>query len=82
MPRSDARRGRDTKGQSSTSAKTASRVHPDGAGRIAPATAEIAPELVALLAYPYWEERGRHGGSPEEDWFRAEQQLRAGIQRA
>jgi hypothetical protein len=30
---------------------------------------------VAQLAYSYWEARGYQGGSPEEDWLRAEQQL-------
>lgn len=29
-------------------------------------------ERIALLAYSYWEARGRRGGTPEEDWFRAE----------
>ena len=33
---------------------------------------------IAELAYSYWEARGRQGGSPEEDWLRAEQQLIAG----
>jgi len=32
-------------------------------------------EKVALLAYRYWEERGRRGGSPEEDWYRAEREI-------
>jgi len=31
---------------------------------------------VAALAYSFWEARGCQGGSPEEDWVRAEQQLR------
>jgi hypothetical protein len=35
---------------------------------------------VAQLAYSYWEARGHTGGSPEEDWLRAEQQLRSGRQ--
>lgn len=30
---------------------------------------------IAALAYSYWEARGRHGGSAEEDWLRAEQEL-------
>jgi hypothetical protein len=30
-------------------------------------------EFVAKLAYQYWEQRGRPFGSPEVDWFRAEQ---------
>lgn len=32
-------------------------------------------EKVALLAYSYWEERGKQGGSPEEDWYRAEREV-------
>lgn len=42
----------------------------------APETAPAA-EQIAHLAYSYWEARGYQGGSPEEDWLRAEQQLRA-----
>lgn len=34
-------------------------------------------EKIALLAYSFWEARGKQGGSPEEDWSRAEQQIRA-----
>jgi hypothetical protein len=32
-------------------------------------------EEIALLAYIYWVQRGCQGGSPEEDWFRAEREL-------
>ena len=35
-------------------------------------------EDIAALAYSYWEARGFQGGSPEEDWLRAEQELRSG----
>jgi hypothetical protein len=31
---------------------------------------------IAELAYSYWEARGGQGGSPWEDWFRAERELR------
>ena len=31
---------------------------------------------IASLAYLYWEARGGQGGSPEEDWIRAERELR------
>jgi hypothetical protein len=31
---------------------------------------------IAELAYSYWEARGGHGGSPWEDWFRAERELK------
>jgi hypothetical protein len=33
-------------------------------------------EEIARLAYSYWEARGGHGGSPLEDWLRAEEELR------
>lgn len=33
-------------------------------------------EEIAALAYSYWEARGYQGGSPEEDWGRAETELR------
>jgi hypothetical protein len=38
---------------------------------------EVNTEAVAELAYSYWAARGHQGGSPEEDWLRAEQELRA-----
>lgn len=34
-------------------------------------------EEIARLAYSYWLARGRQGGSPEEDWLRAEKELSA-----
>jgi len=39
-----------------------------------PAVSEY--EQVALLAYSFWEARGRQGGSSEEDWYRAEREVR------
>jgi hypothetical protein len=49
---------------------------------VEPAAAVAVPvgslqEAVARLAYSYAEARGFTGGSPEEDWLRAEQELRA-----
>jgi hypothetical protein len=35
----------------------------------------ITHEAIARLAYSYWEARGHQGGSPEQDWFRAEGEL-------
>jgi hypothetical protein len=32
-------------------------------------------EKIALLAYSYYEQRGYLGGSPEEDWYRAEKEI-------
>ena len=37
-------------------------------------------EAIAILAYQLWLERGRPVGSPEEDWFRAEQLVDAGTE--
>lgn len=51
-----------------------------GAGSLASGSVEIEPDEIARLAHSYWEARGCQGGSPEEDWLRAEQQLRAGNQ--
>lgn len=40
---------------------------------------ESAPthEDIALLAYALWQERGCPEGSSDEDWFNAEQELKA-----
>jgi hypothetical protein len=40
---------------------------------------EITPteEQIARLAYSLWQARGSVNGSPEDDWFRAEQELKA-----
>lgn len=32
-------------------------------------------EAIERLAYSYWQERGCHGGSAEEDWLRAEAEI-------
>jgi hypothetical protein len=32
-------------------------------------------QQIALRAYEYWQERGYPLGTPETDWFRAEQEL-------
>jgi len=39
------------------------------------ATAASEPDHVALIAYTLWESRGCPIGSPEVDWFKAEQEL-------
>lgn len=51
-----------------------------------PATVKVArskadqfsatPYAIAVLAYKFWTERGRPIGSPEEDWFRAEREIK------
>jgi DUF2934 family protein len=35
-------------------------------------------EIVAKLAYRLWLQRGSPEGTPEEDWYRAEQLLQSG----
>lgn len=54
-----------------------------------PITKEVAPDTetefpgtpdqdqIAALAYALWEARGCPEGSPEDDWFQAEQELTA-----
>ena len=44
----------------------------------ASANVPIETEEVAALAYSYWEARGFQGGSQDEDWLRAEHELRTG----
>ena len=54
-------------------------VEPETVAPQAPALADIyvpTREEVAKLAYSYWESRGCQGGCPEEDWLRAESELR------
>jgi hypothetical protein len=34
-------------------------------------------DLIAPLAYDYWRQRGCPEGCPEDDWFRAEQEIRS-----
>jgi hypothetical protein len=41
-----------------------------------PVKAPPEPEEIARLAYTYWEERGCPDGSSDDDWYRAEEELR------
>jgi hypothetical protein len=38
-------------------------------------TAELTEAQIAVRAFSYWEERGCQGGSSEDDWFRAVDEL-------
>jgi hypothetical protein len=38
---------------------------------------QVSHEEVARLAHSYWQQRGGKHGHHMEDWFRAEQELRA-----
>jgi len=39
----------------------------------------LSDEEISRRAYLLWENRGRPFGSPEEDWHRATEELRAGL---
>ncbi len=39
----------------------------------------VSENEIAELAYSYWEARGYAGGSPEEDWLRAENEIRGRV---
>ena len=43
---------------------------------VAPQTQNSPQEEISVRAYHLWEERGRPIGSPEEDWSRAETEIR------
>ena len=51
----------------------------DRRAEIATKSTEISPshEEIARLAHSYWVARGYATGSPEQDWLRAERELRA-----
>jgi len=67
-----------TKSAKASAPKSAVQRHRKAAG---PVTVVETPvnnartEDIARLAYSLWEARGGQDGSPEEDWFRAEQEL-------
>ena len=46
------------------------------AAKPGPAEVNASPEQVALLAHRFWIERGQKHGKHEDDWYRAEQELR------
>ena len=45
----------------------------------AASVSEPSQEEIAKLAFLYWEARGCMGGSPEEDWLRAERELKLSL---
>lgn len=48
------------------------------AAPLAQAAAGNTQEIIASIAYGYWESRGCQGGDPVEDWLRAEKEVFAG----
>ena len=67
------------KGESTThhNAESISAVHNAGPDANDPVSEDH--EEIARLAYSYWQARGCPIGSPEEDWSRAENELRQPI---
>jgi hypothetical protein len=59
-------------------AESINAVHNAGPDAKDPVSAEDHEEI-ARLAYSYWQARGCPIGSPEEDWYRAENELRQPI---
>jgi hypothetical protein len=41
-------------------------------------TSMLTDEEIACQAYALWEDRGRPLGSPDEDWYKAKEQLHKG----
>lgn len=68
------RRATRTKSSESSTSEISSK---DSMRQVKPDPA-VDREAVARLAYSYWEARGFAGGSAEEDWLRAEEELRTG----
>ena len=48
----------------------------ESAGTIMEIDESPSHDEIAVLAYSYWDARGRQGGSAEEDWLQAERELR------
>jgi hypothetical protein len=57
--------------------KTAAKKSANGAPSNVTEMPVVSHEQVAMLAHQFWIERGHQHGSDAEDWFRAEQMLRA-----
>jgi Protein of unknown function (DUF2934) len=60
--------------------RTSGATHSRKQGAVAASSSEtesvdLDSEAIARLAYTYWEARGGIGGTPEDDWFRAEHEL-------
>ena len=47
----------------------------DSTTNLVASTQDDRHEQIALRAHGLWQERGSPIGSPEEDWFRAEQEI-------
>jgi len=52
-------------------------VAPDAESQLAALAHTFDEQDIAALAYELWQARGCPAGSPEEDWFRAAEQLQS-----
>lgn len=50
---------------------------PDPSGATGLASSQVEQDEITRLAHQFWIERGCPIGTPEEDWFRAEAELRS-----
>ena len=48
---------------------------PDTSTNVPTSVATTAEDEIAARAYSYWEARGCEGGSADEDWYRAIEEL-------
>jgi Protein of unknown function (DUF2934) len=62
--------------KSAEAANGTSKKRKPAAKKQTPAAVEPSREQIARLAEKYWAERGWPEGSPEQDWLRAEQELK------
>jgi hypothetical protein len=54
---------------------TAKKTYESAEQQVPHAPRSVAQDDIAKLAWSYWEARGFQGGSPEDDWLRAEREL-------
>ena len=78
-PPARTRKHAPAKHSSAAAAETSSSTAPAGItatnADATPSNSAVTSDAIAKLAYSYWEARGFQGGSQEEDWLRAEQEL-------
>jgi hypothetical protein len=53
-----------------------SRQHPHKINVVNRPEAQVDPEMVGAMAYQFWLQRGCPIGSDQEDWYRAEAELK------
>ncbi len=77
-PRAKAVKTGEVTEKATLSASTGPQRVPQKTKTVEEKTAAATPsrEQIAQLAHRFWKERGGHHGSHEQDWFRAERELR------